>query len=338
MADCFMSIPRRRWALVLVGITISIASSAASAKPSRMPQPQRKVQHEQDPGVDTGLVKAATALFTEPSASSTRISALRKGDLTVLVSRVPSSGWLKVVQFTTGRQGWVKADRLIVRYTKRRAPGLDFRRELLGTTELPSVQISNASHKVLFVHIGSLPEIQIQPYTSKSLTIDSGAYSYNAASPGVIPAFGSMAFVTGGKYTWTFTIGKTGTGTRRKADPALIAEMNKLQAEVDAAAAEVRFQKQQIDADQAALTQKREAARRRSEEIEAQREKLDRSDGAAVDAFNKSVDAVNAELGSIREAEERLDALIELYNTKVEALNASEQRLDALADKINGTR
>jgi hypothetical protein len=298
----------------------------------------RTPARQPDAGVDTGIVNAPTALFQEPNGSSPKIGPLRKGDLTILASRQKSNGWLNVVQFSTGHQGWVKADRLLIHYTARPASALDFRDELLGTTDLPSIAITNNSDKSLFVHLGTLPEVRVAPRATRTLTVPAGVYQYNAAAAQVLPAFGSKHLLTGSRYTWTFHIGRAG-GTRRQrpVSPSLIAESKHLQAEVDSATAEVRVEKQQIAADQMALDLQVQAWKRHSEEIEAKRQTLDRTDQAALDAFNQLVDSANDELAAIREAEKRLDEAIEACNTKVDALNRAQERLRQIADSINGS-
>src|SRR5258708_34967163 len=124
-----------------------------------------------DRGVDTGIVKLPTILFAEPSADGMRIGTLRKGDLTVLVSRQTSNGWLNVIQFTSGRQGWVKSANLIVHYTLHKSVGLDFRGELTGTTDLPEISITNDSANGLFLHLSTMPDRYISSFATHKITV-----------------------------------------------------------------------------------------------------------------------------------------------------------------------
>jgi hypothetical protein len=184
-----------------------------------------------------------------------------------------------------------------------------------------------------------MPEFYITAHSTKTISIRSGVYDYNAAAPGVLPAFGSKNFLTGGEYSWTFYITHIiGRANRRPVSPALIAESKRLQAEFDAAVAEVRFEKRQIDADRVALGLQRESWQRHSDEIDSRRQSLDLTDAAAVDEFNRLVDATNDELASLRVAEQRLNSEIDAYNSKIDALNTLRQRLRTVAEKINASQ
>jgi hypothetical protein len=287
-------------------------------------------------GVDTGVIKAATALFLEPNGTAAKIGALRKGDLMVLVARETTDGWLNVIQFSSGRQGWVKAERLITHYTRHRTSMLELRGELLGSLDPPTVEITNDSEKSFYVHLGALPEFNVKPHTTRKVAVSAGLLSFNAAAANVLPIFGSNHFVNGSTYTWRFFIRRHASQrTPRPVDPNLVAECKRLQAEVDTSSVEVKIEKRQIDADRSALELQTQTWKRHSEEMEERRRTLDRTDQSAIDAFNELVKQVNKELDALQEAEQRFDAEIEAYNTKLNALINARQRLEKLSDTIN---
>lgn len=316
-----------------------IDSPPTAAAPAKTVPPRRsRATAPRAEGVDTGIVKAATALFLEPNGTATKIGVLGKGDLLVLVSRDTSDGWLNVIQFSSGRQGWVKAERLITHYTQRRTSALELRGELLGSPDPPTVQITNDSDKSFYVHLGTLPEFQVKPHTTRNVTVSAGLLTFNAAAPNVLPVFGSNHFLNGTTYNWRFFIRRHASQrTPRPVDPNLVAECKRLQAEVDTSAVEVKIEKRQIDADRSALEFQTQTWKRHSEEMEAHRQTLDRTDQSAVDAFNDLVRQVNKELEALQEAERRFDAEIEAYNTKLNALHSARQRLEKLSDAINAS-
>lgn len=331
--------PVRFGLLVLACGWFTPVTPAAGASKKPHSSGKSRASSPVDIGVDTGIVNSPTALFVQPDGSTAKIGSLRKGDLMVLVSREKTGDWLNVVQFSTGRQGWVKANRLITHYTRHPIPNLDLRSEFLNTTDPPSLQITNDSEKGLYLHLGTLPEIYVKPHVTQAVTVPPGFFHYNAAAADVLPKFGSSYFVNGTKYTWSFFIRPATTRrTPRPVDPALVAEGKRLQAEVDVTSAEVEVEKRQIDADEAALDLRIKSLKRRSTELENQRQTLDRTDQSAIDAFNEMVGSINSERASIQEAEKRLDAAIEAYNTKIAALRSARERLDKIADSINAPR
>jgi hypothetical protein len=315
-------------------VPVTAAERRAAGKPSS------RAASQPDLGADTAIVKTPTALFIEPNTASAKIASLSAGDLTILVSRTNAYGWYNVVQFSSGRQGWVKAERVIVRLTRHPRPNVDLRAELLGTSESPEVAIVNKSGKGLYLHLGSTPEVHVPPYSTKTITVPAGVYSYNIAAANVIPLFGSKALINGERYTWSYSIvaGKsTAPGKTRRVDPLLAAEVKTLQREVDIALAEVEAQKRYLDVDRAALKRQQEAYERDRETLESRRRALDRTDERAVDEFNRLVDATNRKLDDLERAEARFEASIKAYNTKVNSVNAMQDRLSALADRINGS-
>ncbi len=313
---------------------ISYSQTNANAQTSKRKQVRTLKQN--DRGVDIGIVKVATSLFSEPSGNSTKIGTFRKGNLAVLVSRQKSNGWLNVVQFMSGHQGWVKAEKLILRYTNRRLKGKDFIGEASGTSEPPKIKVINASNKILYLHINAMPEISVAPNSTKTITLPAGLYTYNGASPNVYPVFGSMYFISGFIYTWTFTIDLPGRSKKRNMiNPALIAESKQLQEDINKHTQELSIVKQQIDDSTTQLEQRRRDWKIDSDTIELKRQTLDRSDESVIAGFNQFVDTTNNKLIIIKEKAQQLEELIAAYNSNLNFLNEQRRRLEKIANTIN---
>ena len=120
-----------------------------------------------DPGVDVGVVKTATALFTQPDAASAKISALRPQDWTVLVSRHAENGWLHVIWLSSCRLGWVRANRVSVRYTRHPNQGMDLPSEQTGTDAPPILVVTNDSDRMLYLHFSDQPEMRVAAYNAR---------------------------------------------------------------------------------------------------------------------------------------------------------------------------
>ena len=291
-----------------------------------------------DPGVDTGIVKTVTALFREPNIRSTQIGTLHKGALTVLVSREKTNGWLNVIQYTSGHQGWVEARALVLHYTHHRSAETSLHRELMGTVAAPELNVVNAAGVGMFIHLDTTPETYIAPNMSKKIDVPTGVHTYNAAAPNVIPDFGSCDFLNGGRYSWTFTIAHARQSkTRIPVSQATINESKKLQVDVDARTLELRVEKQQIDTDRTVLRQQQSKWQSDSDALNALQQRLDRTSQEEINRYNGFVEALNNELTALREAERRFDAEVEAYNSNLNLVNRKKRRLQEIANLINSS-
>jgi len=314
----------------LCGATSSIPAMAKRA-------PQAPAAQWRDPRVDVGIVKIATGLFAAPSASSAKINGLVPHEWTVLVSRQPTAGWYPVIQFTTGRQGWVRGDRLIIRYTNNPAQGVDLQTAVTGTQDPPTINVTNDSSKYLFLHLQDMAETAIEPHGKRTITLTPGFSKYNAAFPGLVPLFGEKVFVNGSAYTWRFYV-ETGASTRAThvpVNPALKAETRQLQQDINTGTIDLNVSKQLLEAREAAFNSQLAKLKADEDALSTKRATLDHSDQAAVNAFNEIVDATNAEKESARDAQAKYDAAIADYNAKLHALNKKQERLEEIVKSVN---
>lgn len=322
--------------LFLICASQVLRTESASAIIKAQRQTYKHARVPLDVGVDTGIVKRTTALFVDPTVASAKIGTIRKGDLIVLVSRKQSNKWLNVIQFKSGHQGWIKSEGVIVHYTHHKAASLDFRVASMGTADSPDIKITNESNEGLYMHLGAMGEMYIAPRTTKAVTIPAGIYTYNVTAPNVLPLFGTRDFLAGSVYTWGFYITNVHQDTKRgTVSLSLVQENKKLQADVNKRVAEMKIEKQQIDADRDALEQRRSKWKSTSDEIEVKRQMLDHSDQVAIDDFNRLVDDSNIESALNQKAEQQLNAEVEAYNFNLHLMNVEQSRLEEIAKIVN---
>lgn len=290
------------------------------------------------------MVKTQTALFVEPNSNAAKISILHPGDLTVLVSSDTTSGWLKVIHYDSGRQGWVRANRMFPTvYTHHKTPGKVINGVPLGTSEPPIIEVQNDSDISLYLHLDKLAEVYVSPHTTKSISIQAGIFAFNASGPKVLPDFGSMAFLPGTKYPWRFFIGSARQHRSQSVvTPALTAEYNMLLAEVKVEQDETKIERQQHDEDKAALDKHSEKVSEKvkveADDIDAKRPLLDHSDEKAVDDFNRLVDSTNDDANIYKKMLEQFNAKVDAFNAHLATLNAKRQRLADIEEIVNAAR
>lgn len=290
-----------------------------------------------DPGVNTAIVKTQTALFVDPDVASAKIGILRPSDLTILVSREKWNGWLRVIQFSSGRQGWVKADRLFEpEYTKHRKQGLTLDSVSTGTSNSPVLEVDNDSDITLYLHVDKLAEMSVSPHTTRSLTVQAGIFSFNAAGPNVLPDFGYIAFLNGSKYPWHFFIRSAHTQKKQSiVTPQIIVDYNAKLADVNAKQAEIKIEKQQIDDARDTLNKLGDKAKMELDDVDTRRASLDHSDKKSVDDFNFSVVTANNDLDAYNKMKDDFNARVVAFNSYFDAWKIERQQLDALESAVN---
>lgn len=303
-----------------------------------------KKQHQAatrpDPGVDTAMVKTQTALFADPSIGATKISTLHPGDLTVLVSRDLWDGWIRVIHYESGRQGWVRANRMFPPvYTHHKNPSKVLNGMPLGTSDPPVIEVQNDSDINLYLHLDKLAEVYVSPHTTRTVSVQAGIFAFNASGPKVLPDFGYMAFLPGNKYPWRFFIGSARQHRSQSVlTPALTAEYYTLLAEVKVEQDETKIERQQHDVDKAALEKQSEKVKAESDDIDAKRPLLDHSDGKAVDDFNRLVGSANDDSNTYKKMLEQFNAKVDAFNAHLATLNAKRQRLANIEEIVNAAR
>ena len=290
-----------------------------------------------DPGIDTAMVKTQTTLFVNPNINSTKISALRPGDLTVLVSRDVQNGWRNVIQYSSGRQGWVRSSRLFLpSYTKHPSSGRVLSGVPLGTETPPVIEVINDTNVNLYLHLDNIAEVSVGPHQTKSLQVRAGIFSFNAAGPKVLPDFGHMAFLDGERYPWHFFIQSTSQAKEKGTlSPALNSEYNTLLASIKTQKAEIAIEKQQVDTDRLALNKQYDDTKVEFDNIDINRPKLDHSDENAVNTFNSLLDKANADLDTHKKLLDQFNAKVDACNSKIDALIAQQKRLDEIEQAVN---
>jgi hypothetical protein len=293
-----------------------------------------------DLGVDTAVVKTPTSLFVDPDTASAKIGILRPNDLTVLVSRDIWNGWYRIIQYSSGHQGWVRANRLFPPiYTSHRKPGVTISAISTGTSDPPVMEVNNDSDIRLYLHVDKLAEMSVSPHTTQSLPVKAGIFSFNAAGPNVLPDFGFIAFLNGNKYPWRFFIRSAHTQKAQSiVTPQMISDYNIKLADVNAKQATVEIEKQQIDDARDALHKQGDKVKAEADDIDLKRASLDHSDEKSVSDFNSLVDTSNSDLDTYNKMKDDFNTRVVAYNSYLDTLNAEKQQLDALESAVNTPR
>ena len=340
MSYAFRRIPSASIAFVLI-LTCLLGCTGAVQADNQSPDLKgpRKSTHF-DLGVDTAMVKTQTILFTNPDIASAKIGVLRRSELMVLVSREKWNGWYRVIQYSSGHQGWVVANRLHEpEYTKHRNPGLTLSSTPTSANTSPVMELNNDTDYNLYLHIDTLSEITIKPHTIKPLVVRAGIFSFNAAVPDHTPNFGYMAFLSGSKYPWRFYVSHTHEFSPQPlVTPQMIANYNIKIADVDAKKAEAKIEKKQIEDDRYALQKQGDVVKAEMDNIDAKRALLNRSDQKAVDDFNGLVVSSNNDSDFYQNARREFNAKVDTYNSLCDALSAEDQQLYTLEGAVNNPR
>lgn len=325
--------------LILSGLLLLITFSPAHAAPrSTRRKATGRVAPWKDRGVDIGVVKTATTLFSAPDAASLKIAPLHKGDWTALIPGKQAGEWCTVIAVASGRQGWVKSHYLDIHPTRHPNPAANPVIGSTGGSGSPVLQVYNDTDDPMYLHIESRPELRLPARARRDVTVTSGIWQFNAAVPGVIPLFGSKAWINGDTYNWHFYIGDVGVGRRTRVSSTEKKAVQQLQTTVNQMDAELKPKSQALDLQKAALEVRESKLKAAQEALDADRATLDHTDSDAVAAFNKRVDDLNAEKDACGLEEEQYDAQAAAYNAEVETYQAKRRELEARTDRINAVR
>jgi uncharacterized protein YgiM (DUF1202 family) len=161
---------------------------------------------QNDLSVDLAVVAVETLdLREKPNEYSTLIKTLETGDLLVLVDREKTNDWYNVIDVKSGKDGWVTASDVDVRFTQTIKPLTKLEESTSYSTSQPEIKIINDSNVTLYLNFGGA-HYTISANDSISFTISPGNYKFFASSPGVLPDFGESYFRLGHIYTWRFYI------------------------------------------------------------------------------------------------------------------------------------
>lgn len=326
---CFL-----RCLLLLVTVfNISTPDAGAANSPYRL---RSKSSQNRDPGVDLATVNDTTYLLSEPYTFSERIARLRKGEVLVLVSRDNNLGWLNVIQFSSGHQGWVKANQITLHYTRHPNKYIDLPAQFTMTNDPPVINVKNQSNTHIYLHIGSLKEIDVDPNSSQDISVSAGITAYNASAPNMIPSFGKVAFVNGGQYTWRFWI-KDATGSQDHTDVSLTEkwQFENLQREIERKTSDLKREKISLDREKFDVDQKYEKWESDKQLLDIKRSTIDDTDQMAVLEYNNLVFKTNSELRSYQSALDFYNLHVHRFNMDISDLESLQSRLDRMADSIN---
>jgi hypothetical protein len=183
-----------------------VSRSPFEVEPAKPSQNEPQLPNE-DLGVDIGVVISDRANLREgPSTTNPAIRELQRGELFVLLSRVPLGPWYRVIHVKSGLEGWINGNTIRVRYTEKPKPPPVFQERETGSYENPDIEITNDSHKTLYLRVGDDDRIVIAAHSTQTITKPAGTYWFYAVCPGVLPAFGERSFKIGSIYTWRFYI------------------------------------------------------------------------------------------------------------------------------------
>jgi hypothetical protein len=179
------------------------------------PLPRRAIQEpstskdtidKDDIGVDYAIVAVTRANLREDAdVSSLAIIEIPKGDLVVLLDRVPVGPWYNVIHVKSNQEGWIHNNTIITNFTKNRKPQITIPGRSTGSYKNPTVEIKNDSDKTMTLKLGET-RYSFAPNESRSITLTPGKINFHASAPSIIPNFGEQNFELGHIYTWRFYI------------------------------------------------------------------------------------------------------------------------------------
>ncbi len=312
---------------------VSDADTTSTAPPTETPP---AAGSPSDAGVDIGIVTTTTALFLRPTTHPTHIAVLQPGDRTILVSRTPVTGWMNVIQASSGHQGWVRASNLTLHLTDNAPPKAELQSTPVDGDNLPVLSVTNSTGLPLYLHLSQLDEIQISPHETKDITLPAGVHAFNAAIANAVPLFGYNEFPKGNKYSWNFvlTAGPQHAQTQ-SVSPETRTRIQQLQDAVDALQAQVKDMAPQITAGKAAVAQQQAQLKTDTDALDAKKAGLDQSNPAAVADLNTQTEHKNTEAVAAKQAEDALNAKIDKYNAALTDLKQKQQELTGIAGSIN---
>jgi hypothetical protein len=141
--------------------------------------------------------------FTDPKG--TIIRNVTTNDVLVLVSRIPTNGYLDVIDVRSGKEGWVDQDDVQIQLTRQPERAAQFTEEYVGSDDPPEVSVENATDSELNLKIEE-SFYTVGRNATQTIPLSGGTYSYYATEPGAIPAMGKQNFKRGYRYTWKFWI------------------------------------------------------------------------------------------------------------------------------------
>lgn len=170
-------------------------------------RPDRIGSSQEDPGVDLAVVIATRANLRErPGTTSAVIKELKQGEVLALISRTPVGPWYNVIHVRSSTEGWINGNTIRVKYTEKRKAGPVFQERETGTSQDPSIKVTNDSNVTLYLKVGDDDRTVISPHATKVMVKSPGTYKFYASSPGVIPLLGEHEFRMGIIYEWTFYV------------------------------------------------------------------------------------------------------------------------------------
>src|SRR6266478_8072058 len=153
---------------------------------------------DEDPGIDVAIVISIRANLRErPSTSSTVLREVKRGDVFALVNRIPVGPWYSVIHIKSSTEGWINGNTIRIQYTEKRQAGPVFEERSTGTTNDPTIQVTNDSDRILYLKVGEDDRIVISQHATRTMTKSLATYSFYASSPGAIPALGQHDFRSG---------------------------------------------------------------------------------------------------------------------------------------------
>lgn len=156
--------------------------------------------------VDLAMVNQdSVVLKASPDSASTTVKTLSPGDLLTLLSRTPVNGWLRVIDYNSGTDGWIQVDSVETKYGTIQNKEKYLERTVSNYGKDPSIYIKNDTNRTMNFGFGN-QSYTLGPYQSLNLDIKPGTYQYYVSSPEVIPIIGEEYFQSGYKYTWSFYI------------------------------------------------------------------------------------------------------------------------------------
>jgi len=115
-----------------------VSRSPFEVEPAKPSQNDSQLPSE-DLGVDIGVVISDRANLRDgPSTTNPAIRELQRGELFVLLSRVPLGPWYRVIHVKSGLEGWINGSTIRVRYTEKPKPPPYFRNVKLARTKTPT--------------------------------------------------------------------------------------------------------------------------------------------------------------------------------------------------------
>lgn len=197
--------------IILLAVLAITTTTAGFSQPTSMKSLQRIADEQTvadmaDLGLDVAFVIMPGSIQETANVKAKNLLAVKRADILALVNRNPTGNFYNVIQITSGIEGWIDGDAVVVKHSLKAtpAPPLVETAGIAGTEPKLDV-VNDDSVTTLNIRINGILHI-VPPKSIKSFILKPGKFDYFGWSAGIRPAIGSKTVVKGMKYVWKFKI------------------------------------------------------------------------------------------------------------------------------------